>query len=388
MVATANGASIQSLEVTFPFRGAWLAKVEADADDPATFVGTVTIESGATRLIGTALRPGSDPGGQTTLKIVGGAGRLAETIPAASYGVTDVGDVVKAILAAVGERLSVAADVATLALPMQRWNRSKGDAASCLSAVAKANGFSWRVLDDGSVWVGVDAFAETSADVELVASKPSEGTVEVADDDLAIRPGQSFQGARIYEVSTVLGPKATRSTLTTTEGGGRIARADAAKAKRQLEEAGFPFAKTYAGIVTSQNADGTVEVKIDDGKDVHSQSKVPLRHGIHGVTRLDLAPQAQVVLGFDDGDPQKPYAALPLKGGRLLHLTVDADVVEIGGTTPVALEPPVTAWADRVNSAITAIVAKLATPGPITGGPSGTPPGPLTGADAQKLFTE
>src|SRR5690606_22428134 len=104
-----------------------------------------------------------------------------------------------------------------------------------------------------------------------------------------------------------------------------------------LAEAGFAFAKGYAGRVTSQNADGTVEVKLDDAKDIASPSKVPLRHGLPGVTRLDLAPGAEVVVSFEDGDEMRPYATLPRKGGRLLYLTVDGDVFELGGTEAVAL---------------------------------------------------
>ena len=387
MPATANGASIQSLRIKMPYRGVWFAELMVDADDPASVTGAVTIEVGTTRLVGTALRPGADPGGQTMVKVIGGAGRLTEGIPPAAYVSTSVADVVGAILSLVGERLSTKSDADTLSKPLARWNRGRGDAGSCLSAVAKANGFVWRMLDDGTVWVGNDTFADAGADIDTVASTPDQGTIEAADDELVLRPGQSYKGSKIYEVESVIGAKSTRSTLTTTEGGGRIARADAARAKRQLEEAGYPFAKTYAGIVTSQNGDGTVEVKIDDGKDVHSQSRVPLRHGLPGVTKLELEARAEVVLGFDDGDPQKPYAALPLKGGRLLHLTVDADVVEVGGTDPVAMYPGLEIWATQVTAALTAVSALTASPGPVISPGSPVPPVSPLSAASTKLFS-
>lgn len=375
--ATANGAAVQSLRLRMPFRGVWYIDATVDADAAGELASAVVVEVGTSRFVGTALRPGADPGGQVTLKVIGGAGRLGETIGPASYGATTVKEVVLAILDLVGERLSPSSDAATLAYPLGRWNRSRGDAASCISAIAKAAGFSWRMLDDGSVWIGSDTFAESTADVELVGSMPDQGVIEVADEGLSVRPGQSFGGSRIYEIEAMLGAKETRSKLTTTEGGGRVARAEAAKFKRQLEGAGFPFARTYAGRVTSQNADGTVEVKIDDGKDVCSQSNVPLRHGLPGVTRLELAPQAEVVLGFDDGDPQKPYAALPLQGGRLLHLTLDADVVEVGGTSAVA-------DAALTDARLRAIETFLAIPGPVIG-PAPLPPVPIA---SSSLFSK
>ena len=45
-----------------------------------TVTGAVTIEAGSERFRGYAKRPGVDPGGQVTVRVVGGAGNLAVTM--------------------------------------------------------------------------------------------------------------------------------------------------------------------------------------------------------------------------------------------------------------------------------------------------------------------
>lgn len=367
-----------------PVRGLWSADLVVDADAADAVTGKVTIVAGASTFVGTALRPGADPGGQVKVRVLGGAGRLLETIEPASYVAPTVREVVEAILLPLGERLSSKSDSAILGRSLAKWSRTKDEAASCLNALTKAIGSTWRVLDDGSVWVGSDSFETLTGDFSITAQKPEQGMVEAEDDSFILRPGRTALGHKVYAVEFVVGAKETRANLTTVEGGSPRQRADAAAWKRQAAEAGFDFTRTYQGRVTSQNGDQTVEVKVSTKSPLASLSKVPLRHGIPGVTELRLAPGAEVSIGFDDGDPQKPYAALPLRGGRLLHLVVDGDSFELGGTEPVAMATPTEEWASAVNDALTAIAGLLNTPGTVTGAPGTViPPGTLAAASSK-----
>lgn len=65
----------------------------------------------------------------------------------------------------------------------------------------------------------------------------------------------------------------------------------------------------YPCKVQGQNADGTLELKPDDGRFGPGLSKVAIRHGIPGVTVIVKTP-SRVMLYFENGDPTKPAAAL------------------------------------------------------------------------------
>lgn len=72
-----------------------------------------------------------------------------------------------------------------------------------------------------------------------------------------------------------------------------------------------PFLRLYPATVRAQNGD-TVDVDPDDDSiKAGGLQGVPLRHGLPGVTlELNVAQQPKVLLGFEAGDPKRPYAAL------------------------------------------------------------------------------
>lgn len=83
----------------------------------------------------------------------------------------------------------------------------------------------------------------------------------------------------------------------------------------------------YPARVTSQNADGTLELKPDSTRWGPGLSRVPIRHGLPGVTKLEVAQGARVLLAWtldDDGQPT-PHAELWEKGS-LTSITISADV--------------------------------------------------------------
>lgn len=68
------------------------------------------------------------------------------------------------------------------------------------------------------------------------------------------------------------------------------------------------YLSLYPAKVVSQNADFTLEVR-PDAAVLPGLSKVPLRHGLPGV-RVLVPAGARLLIGFDEGDPSRPYAAL------------------------------------------------------------------------------
>lgn len=77
----------------------------------------------------------------------------------------------------------------------------------------------------------------------------------------------------------------------------------------------------YPSEVKAQNDDGTLEMR-PENVDLPGFSRVAIRHGLPGVT-VTVKRGARVLLGFEGGDPQRPYASL-WTADSLDTLTVEA----------------------------------------------------------------
>jgi hypothetical protein len=79
----------------------------------------------------------------------------------------------------------------------------------------------------------------------------------------------------------------------------------------------------YAARVDAQNGDLTLELRPDTDR-LPGLSKVPIRHGLPGV-EVKVKTGARVMIGFDGGDPQRPYAMLFETSAHLLELVITAE---------------------------------------------------------------
>lgn len=71
-----------------------------------------------------------------------------------------------------------------------------------------------------------------------------------------------------------------------------------------------PYLRLYPATVRAQAADGTLDLEPDDAAIRGTGlSGVPIRHGIPGVT-VEISAGQRIMLGFEAGDPRRPYAAL------------------------------------------------------------------------------
>lgn len=71
-----------------------------------------------------------------------------------------------------------------------------------------------------------------------------------------------------------------------------------------------PYLRLYPATVRAQAADGTLDLDPDDAAIRGTGlSGVPIRHGIPGVT-VEISAGQRIMLGFEAGDPRRPYAAL------------------------------------------------------------------------------
>lgn len=101
----------------------------------------------------------------------------------------------------------------------------------------------------------------------------------------------------------------------------------------------------YDAEVKAMNDDGTVDIKPDSSRWGPGLSRVPIRHGLPGVT-VRVKKGARVRLSFAGGDERSPYVAL-WDPGSLDTLTIEAET-KILLKTPSAVVAQVEGNAKRV----------------------------------------
>lgn len=89
------------------------------------------------------------------------------------------------------------------------------------------------------------------------------------------------------------------------------------------------YARTYRAKVVAQTDDADyVDVRPDDPR-LPDMARVPLRHGVPGL-RVQVAPGAYLLVGWDDGRPDRPFAALWNQDVHAIKVSMVADMVKLG----------------------------------------------------------
>lgn len=102
-----------------------------------------------------------------------------------------------------------------------------------------------------------------------------------------------------------------------------------------LVRAALPRVDYYAmyrgKVVTWHEADQTVDITPNDAK-IPTMSGVPFRHGLPGVTAR-IGTGTSVLVGWENGDPQFPFACLWSGGESVARLTMNVGALYLGGET-------------------------------------------------------
>jgi len=182
--------------IHMPSRGPWFAELDLDTDTAPS--GKVNLASdGGLSIKGTVVKPGADRRGIMHTRMVGGAGGLAVLVGAASYANALLSDPLNAIMSASGESLSstISTSITSIILPF--WSHLVQSARAALdllvSAAARALGLAltWRMLSDGTVWIGQETWPSQAmaAGADLVRQFPSAGRYELGVQTLSLLPG-------------------------------------------------------------------------------------------------------------------------------------------------------------------------------------------------------
>lgn len=203
--ATLNGAPVFRGLICIPRVGAWTADVSADKATPITGACTLAIDGGLT-LKGAAAASGVwlDT---ARLRVVGGAGGLAKPAKPQHYRQTTLRVVLGDLLGAAGEKLAPSSDGATLGLTLPMWTTARlsvGQMIAALLADSRLPATTWRVLPDGTVFVGKETWPDSGlvnvTDYQDLAEAPEEGTVELGVEAPRLLPGTTLGGRRVSYV--------------------------------------------------------------------------------------------------------------------------------------------------------------------------------------------
>jgi hypothetical protein len=294
--------------------------------------------------------------------ITGGRTEHSKRLSAAMYDYQlPVAIVLQGILSEQGEQGSTTIDTALLRRTLARYNKVAGTLGQQLDQLADALGVVWRILLDGSVWLGVDAYA-TAGPFEHVLSaewRPGSSRLLIEPDTVGLLPGQSYSGpqgytgaafaVRVSDIKYCLGPEKTTAIAWALD-----ARADGESGISQPlraiireETAQSRYHKPHAGKVLLQRPDGTLDVKLDD-PDFADLTSVQVRVPVAGA-KLTVPRDARCIVEFEEGDENlavvTSYAvgnaqyAVALKGGRVDVGTIQFIAVANGVLTGTYIPP-------------------------------------------------
>jgi len=347
MAATLNGKDILSVSIQEPRIGVWNAVVDVDSDEAIS--GTVKIAIDGVEWTGTVAK-GDLHAGRFHAQVVGGAGKLATVLDAKFYQGMPLSVVIDDLMLGTGEKLSSTSTADLRSHTVSRWTRPQSKASASLKQVADEMVLSWRVLRDGTIWLGTESWASVSPTFDEIDRVPGRDSLTIAPDAPSVLPGCTFSDRKVSRVTTYIKDDGLRQDILfeSDSGGSRVSE-DMAAFVETLVGNRIDYSRWYPAKVLKQAGDGSLELLPDAAKlRGTGLTRVPIRHGIPGV-HVTVPAGGKVLLFFESGDPKLPAAALWPDGSSCQQikittpkLIVDGDIECTGEITAKSQSAPVT----------------------------------------------
>lgn len=349
-----SGFAIVSGKINLPRIGAWTADLVVAT--PTLMVGKIAVELSPSLTLHGTLAGGGLLENLFRGRFVGGGNGLRSLVRPKHYTAPSARVVLSDLLSDVGETLSTTADRDVLNTQFEHWTTMEmpaGKAIRCLLERASAAGdIAWRHLPDGTLWVGRETWPETTSTdfAEVAGSTPEVDVIGLSMRLPALVPGTTLGGRRIDHIEYRLDPGEVRATawLQPENTGTSGARANVGPMFLDRPKGSFAalaavrptadFERLFRAKVLKQHTNlKRVDVQPDDPK-LPPMSNIPLRIGVPGLD-VTVAPGHRLAVGWEDGQPDRPMAALwepGTQGTKPLKETFHAEVIELGGpVTPI-----------------------------------------------------
>jgi hypothetical protein len=194
-----NGYEVVSATISMPLHGVWTAIVECNTDTALT--GRCVLDCNGVEFNGTVRRSGVY---QNTLSvwISGGTNGLKNAISGLQYSNVPASIPLNdAMLVADSQALSTTADAASLSTFWTKWVRLGGTVAEELKSITDELDANWRILRDGTLWIGQDTYSALTVDGAIQLHDAAYGCIAVSTDTPCLYPGVTWNGYRLSYVT-------------------------------------------------------------------------------------------------------------------------------------------------------------------------------------------
>ncbi len=351
-----NEVDVSTGTLHMPLVGTWVARFVVLGDDTSKVTGPVTLRVGSTQLVGSAVA-GVDPGGLVMVQIVGGAGGLQTQVAAKHYRNPTIRSILVDILSQGGETLSSDSDEETLSTALPHWTTTAectiGDA---IIGLLRDTGADWRVLPDGTVWVGPETWPDVGEPEGFVLQQddPNQKLLLAAADGADVLPGSTYQERQIKEAVYLVSESAIRAELVygdSTEAGMHavLKRMEDRAAQRNV------YSTVFRSKVVGMNSDGTVELVSQDSR-FPNMSRIPLR-ATPGISALKCLTGTQVIVAFEGSRGSAPFATVSdLTACDSVTITAQSEIdltaptIKAGGEDALVLFKAFATWANTLGT--------------------------------------
>ncbi len=327
-----NGSGVIDGKIFIPRSGAWHAKLRIDSTDAITGAVTISVADGRQILQGTVWR-GGEYVDTSFLNIVGGAGGLRTLARAKAYNQTSLRIVLGDLLAGAGEKLSPTSDAATIARPLAAWTTAAIATGGAITRLLRSSApaATWRVLPDGTIWVGPETWPDsglTTDDYQILDEDPRQLVALLGVEAPILLAGTTLAGRRVSRAVHSIDDEGVRTTAWfedsetgTAPTGDRLKEAFRASVESVTQQAihGLWWARVIA------QSGSTVDLEIENptiAKYLPAPKGVPLTMPAPGAT-MQMAATGRMLVGWSGGDAAKPFALAPTADTASVELVLN-----------------------------------------------------------------
>lgn len=322
--STGEELDVMSADILFPHIGNWSAHLSfVGSEEKVEGPCVLTVYDQDFTAYAIPEKSG-DSEGRFYAMLIGGKGNLSTSISSKMYNYQiSASLVISEILSEVGEVLSPTSSPSFLNKLLPSFTRLAGSASIQISRLVDVAGGVWRVLPDGSVFVGTDSFSTlNNFDYIVEYEDPTRGLVQLSANVSTILPGARFpissynslSEQKIGCVRYLIEPDRSRTTVWFL---GETVVTDALHEGLEafIKEVmrGIDYLGIYPSEVVLQRADGTLDIIPDDPK-IPPMTSVPYRT-FHPSLKLKIPPKSRGNLVFEQGSPSG-FAFVDFEAGQ------------------------------------------------------------------------
>ena len=195
--------------VELPRTGIWIADVKMIGQDIPAVGDPVDATLGPVVMAGT-VAVAELVNGIVELRLVGGAGGLGNVARPKHYHQPLVHHILTDLMRDAGEALSTVCTPAILTKPLEAWTTLGLPTGTLLAALCSVLGCNWRVMSDGTVWIGIEPWPDCMAAFRSLETDGANAAQVVGTDGPAIWPGTLLGGRKVDFVTHDLDRNRTR----------------------------------------------------------------------------------------------------------------------------------------------------------------------------------